>query len=212
MLLLVENALDPLYEPYDTTNEYGCYQLEQFRLAKTLKCNIRDQLLVRLFAHHIFLSWYEELRWKDELPEIQLDDGCTSFMSLVKKSRIVIFSFDTTGVVELLANNFPIICFWRGGNSHVHDNVKYYYKLLMEVGVIHDNPESAAQKVNEVWDDIDGWWGQNKVQDARKQFCLRYAKVSRNPVRELKQILSQQVMSHSKKKHDFSQNTRPDIR
>ena len=189
MLLLVENALPPLYEPHDTTFEYGCYQLEQFRLAKTLRSDIRDQLLVRLFAHHFRTSWFYELRWKDELPDIRLENGRTPFMSLVKKCRLVIFSFDTTGVLELLANNFPIICFWRGGHSHIHDNETYYYELLMEVGVFHDNPESAAKKVNEVWDDIDGWWKQDKVQDARKQFCDRYARVSQNPVRELKQIL-----------------------
>ena len=57
----------------------------------------------------------------------------------------------------------------------------------------HDNPESAAQKVNEVWDNVEGWWGQDKVQEARRQFCNRYARVSQNPVRELKQILLRQI-------------------
>ena len=177
------------YDPYDTTYEYNCYQLEQFKLVKSLECDIRDHVLVRLFAHHIFQSWYEELRWNDELPDIRLDNGCSPFMSLVKRSRLVIFSFDTTGLLELMALNFPLICFWRGGSSHVHDTEKYYYEILREAGIYHDNPESAAQKVNEVWDDVDGWWGQSAVQEARKQFCDRYARVSQNPVRELKQIL-----------------------
>ena len=197
MLLLVENSLPPHYEPYDTTSEYGSYQEEQFKLIKSLHSDIRDHVLVRLFKRPIEPNWCEELRWEDELPDIRLEKGVSPFMSLVKRSRIVIFSFDTTGILELLANNFPLICFWREGTSHVHDREKYYYELLLEVGVFHDNPESAAQKVNEVWDDIDSWWGHEKVQDARKQFCERYVKISKKPVRELKQILLDQYHDHN---------------
>ncbi|MEI6268897.1 MAG: hypothetical protein WCP01_08460, partial [Methylococcaceae bacterium] len=60
---------------------------------------------------------------------------------------------------------------------------------LVDAGIVHLTPASVAQKVNEVWDDVDGWWGQSNMQDARKQFCDQYARVSENPVQDLKTIL-----------------------
>jgi putative transferase (TIGR04331 family) len=188
-LLLVQGGRTPLIMPYDTTSEFSHYQSEQFRFVKSLGCDPRDHLLVRLYAHYINLPWHEELRWKDELPDVPLDNGCYPFMKLVEGARIVIFTYDTTGMLQFMALNLPFVCFWRGGTSHLQDTAKYYYELLREVGVFHDNPESAAQKVNEVWEDIDGWWKQSKVQDARKQFCERYARVSQDPVNDLKKLL-----------------------
>ena len=71
----------------------------------------------------------------------------------------------------------------------MRDSAKPYYQLLVDAGIVHLTPESVAQKVNEVWDDVAGWWGQGYVQDARKEFCARYARQSQKPIRELKQIL-----------------------
>ena len=106
---------------------------------------------------------------------------------------MVVHSYDSTGILETLSNNIPALAFWRNNLDHAHESAKPYYQLLVDAGIVHLTPESAAQKVNEVWDDVEGWWGQDKVQNTRKQFCDRYARVSQNPVRELKQILLRQI-------------------
>ena len=59
----------------------------------------------------------------------------------------------------------------------------------MNVGIIHLTPESAAKQVNEVWDNIDEWWLGDKVQEAKREFCKKYARVSENPAKDLKTIL-----------------------
>ena len=204
ILLLVENAVPQRLEPYDTTYEYGEYQSEQFRFIRSLKSNIHESILVRLLRHYVNRNWHEDLRWRDEASHIQLDNGVAPFMTLVKKSRLAVFSFDTTGTLELMALNFPLICFWRGGTSHVNDSAKPYYDLLMEVGILHDSPESAANKVNEVWDDIDKWWLRKDVQDARVRFCDRYARQSEHPVKELRKLLSNTATTPTSKEADSS--------
>ena len=57
---------------------------------------------------------------------------------------------------------------------------------------MHLIEKSVASKVIEVGDDIDGWWSQSTVQDARPKFYQIYARTSVNPVRELKKIFSNQ--------------------
>ena len=46
-----------------------------------------------------------------------------------------------------------------------------------------------ANKVNEIWPNIDDWWGRAEVQIARKEFCEKYARVSKQPAKDLKKIL-----------------------
>ena len=48
--------------------------------------------------------------------------------------------------------------------------------MLVDAGILHLSAETASEKVNEVWEDIDAWWKQNFIQDARKSFCNSFAK------------------------------------
>jgi putative transferase (TIGR04331 family) len=91
--------------------------------------------------------------------------------------------------LETLSQNIPTLSFWQNGFSHLRDSAKPYYQLLVDAGIVHLTPESVAHKVNDIWDDVDGWWKQSKVQDARKQFCDRYARVNQYPIQDLKKIL-----------------------
>jgi putative transferase (TIGR04331 family) len=48
------------------------------------------------------------------------------------------------------------------------------YKKLFDVGILHVSPESAANHVNKVWSDIDGWWHDQELQNVRLEFCKKY--------------------------------------
>ncbi len=124
---------------------------------------------------------------------IKLDMGSSIISKLIAQSRLIVHSYDSTGILETLAQNIPTLAFWQNGFDHLRDSAKPYYQLLVNVGIVHLKPESAAAKVCEIWDDVEGWWAQSAVQEARKQFCDRYARVSQNPVNELKKILSSDI-------------------
>ena len=91
-------------------------------------------------------------------------------------------------MLENLSDNIPVIAFW-GKEQQLSESAKPYYQLLVDVGIIHFSAISAAEKINEVWDNVENWWNQSNLQEAREKFCHRYAKKSQNPVTELKQIL-----------------------
>ena len=46
-----------------------------------------------------------------------------------------------------------------------------------------------TRKVNEIWNDVDDWWNQEHIQEAKNQFCSIYAKNCKKPTRLLKSIL-----------------------
>jgi putative transferase (TIGR04331 family) len=53
-----------------------------------------------------------------------------------------------------------------------------YSDRLREVGILHDTAQTAAQKVNEVWDRVEPWWGKGKIQVVREMLCQAYAHTS----------------------------------
>jgi len=192
-LLLVEVGINHRITTWDGTTEFNEYFQEQQRFINALAILQRKLLIVRLHAGYRYAKWSEEGRWQTFDPSLKLDTGGVAIKDIIAKSRIVIHSYDSTGILETLSQNIPTLAFWQNGFDHLRDNAKPYYQLLADAEIVHLTPESVAGKVNEVWDDVDGWWQQADVQEARKQFCDKYARVSLNPVRELKENLLSEI-------------------
>ena len=140
------------------------------------------------------MKWNEEARWHAFNPELKVDTGGATIKKLIADSRLIVHSYDSTGILETLSLNIPTLAFWENNFDHLRDNSKPYYQLLVDAGIVHLTPESVANKVNEIWDDVDGWWSKSTVQDARRKFCQLYARTSMNHVSELKSIFSNHLM------------------
>ena len=188
-LLLIEFPLGYRIATWDIAAEFNTYFEDQQKFVNELASTPKQQLIVRLHGQYRYMKWSEEARWQAFDSSLKIDTGGTHIQELIAQSRLVVHSYDSTGILETLSQNIPTLAFWQDGFDHLRDSAKPHYQLLVDAGIVHLTPESVAQKVNEVWGDVDGWWGQSIIQDARKQFCSRYARQSKHPIRELKQIL-----------------------
>ena len=92
-------------------------------------------------------------------------------------------------MLETLSLNIPTLAFWQNGFDHLENSAKPLYQKLVDAGIIHLSPKSVSDKINVIWSDVDSWWNQTNVQEARKQFCECYAREIQNPIYELKRIL-----------------------
>lgn len=187
-LLLVE-----LPSACNVTNWIGSYSFEKYFEQQTtfidqLTLAIREDIIVRLYQPSIFTEGREIERWKSFNEAIKLDIG-TPFDTLLKEAKLVVFSYDSTGILESLAKNYPTIAFWQNGLENLNDDAIPFYQLLFDVGIFHFSAESAAAKVNEVWENLDDWWGSKEVQDAKDKFCDKYSRTTNTPVRDIKRIL-----------------------
>ena len=108
---------------------------------------------------------------------------------MIEDSRLVVHSYDSTSFLETLSQNTPTLAFWQNNFDHLREIVKSDYQKLVDVGIIHLSAKSAADKVNEIWKDVDGWWHQNHVQDAIKKFCNIYAKKTNKPSKKMASLL-----------------------
>jgi putative transferase (TIGR04331 family) len=189
-LLLIELHSPHRIGPEDNYFDFGIYQEEQFLFVGELPEIIRQHLTVRLHGAYSDFRWHDEQRWRDRCPHTKIETAKVSIQSLIAQSRLVVHSYDSTGILESLSQNIPTICFWQGGLTHLQESAKPYYEKLQQAEILLDSPESAARKVEEVWNDIPAWWYSEEVQSARKIFCDQYARLSSSPVAELKGIFS----------------------
>jgi len=189
-LLLIEVCKSHSVYPWDSCYEHLCYQDDQFRFVKMLPGEISQSMVVRLHAGYKLTDWADEQRWKDNCPDVKIETGTASIKALIAKSRLVVHSYDSTGILENLNLNIPIVCFWRGGLDHLMPSAKPYYELLRSARILAESPEHAAEIVATHWENIDEWWGSETVQNARKRFCDKYARKEKEPIRTLKQMLT----------------------
>jgi putative transferase (TIGR04331 family) len=92
--------------------------------------------------------------------------------------------------LESLGRNIPTIIFWNPEHWELRPSAVPYFDRLKQVGIFHETPESAAKKASEIWDDVEGWWNQPEIQQARRFFCDHFARTVDNPVQVLRKALT----------------------
>jgi putative transferase (TIGR04331 family) len=91
--------------------------------------------------------------------------------------------------LESFAADFPTILFWDPAHSEIRPLEQEYFDELRRAGILYDDPESAARKVDEIFVDPISWWHQGGVQRAKDRFCSRFARASANWLPEWRKTL-----------------------
>jgi len=188
-VLLLENALTHRLDVSDIHHQYQLYQEAQFRFAKHLPTHIHSQLTVRLHGAFKQGNWCDDQRWRERSPETQVEKGILPIYQLIKQSRLVVHSYDSTGTLESLALDIPTLCFWWGGLDHVLPIMKPHYEALRRAGILVESPEQAADFLASRWDNIGEWWQSSDVQQARRSFCQQFARTDKTPISTLNRLL-----------------------
>jgi putative transferase (TIGR04331 family) len=120
-------------------------------------------------------GWGSIERWKELDPNLYVYRGRETVYRQINRSRLLVVPYNSTTHLETLAVNFPTLFFWKPDQTELRPTAQKYHDLMHEVGVFHKSPESAAEKVNQIYQDPLGWWLSPEIQKARKIFCLQYA-------------------------------------
>ena len=189
-LLLVEMILRRRKFIWDVYAEFDRYQNNQFEFLKNLSLKVRNKTTVRLHAAHTRSYGGEQATIKHAFPDIEIDAGQESIWKNLYQYRILIFSYDSTGILELLNSNFPVLGFWdRLSFDQFDEEARPYFERLVDAGIIHFDPTSIAKFIDTIWDSVDDWWNSSAVMHARKLFCQRYAAQNDRPVTTMKSLI-----------------------
>ncbi|OUR98815.1 hypothetical protein A9Q84_05220 [Halobacteriovorax marinus] len=189
-LLIIQRPMFHRETFYDVHDEFlNSYLVGQFSFYRNLKLSIQSNSIVRLHSMFNYTGSEADKRWVDEFNDVNLDFGTKGIRELTREARLIYHGYDSTGILETLAMNLPTVACWNDGLDHLLDEVLIDYKLLMDCKILFINSENAAEHINNIWDDVDNWWQSESVQNARKEFCNKYARIQKNPHRKLGNIL-----------------------
>ena len=191
-LLLIESDSTVRLQTWDESFEFSQYIKETQRFVSQLPNEIRALVLLKAHPSSSHSKWRMDLRWERLGSGAKRPSESSSMGELIAKSRLVVHTYDSTAMLKTLASDIPTIAFWQNGLEHLLESAVPYYGSLLNAGIIHLTPESAAKKVNEIWDDVESWWRSPEIQTARKEFVFQFARTSNTPIRDLKRILTQQ--------------------
>lgn len=176
--------------PY-TCDNFSDYLTWQCRFATSVAPGLLPEMLVRL--HREDQGWEIERRWRECVPEAKIMDWSKTLVQSIEDCRLIVCDNMQTTYLECLAANKPCILFWNPGHYELRGEAQPYYDELRSVGILHDTPESAAQTLNAVYDDVEAWWGDTNRQAVLSGFCDRFALTSRHALtdwaQELQRIL-----------------------
>ena len=66
----------------------------------------------------------------------------------------------------------PSILFWNSKHWELTYESDLAFQKLKDVGIMHLSPRKAAIHLGKIWNNVDEWWFDKKVQAAVNEFIL----------------------------------------
>ena len=155
---------------------------------RLLRPEIYELLTLRLYPRE--LGWEEKQRWPKLEPFLQISQGDKPIREELSKSRLCVCTYNGTNLLENLAANFPTLAFWDPEVWELRKSAVPAFEKLVQAGILHYSPESAAKKLTEIYSDPLAWWDSPEVQKAKDQFCHQFARTSETWLQDWKNEVS----------------------
>lgn len=190
-ILLVQTTSGSLFTTYDRSFAQCNYFSNQLKFVGALTKENRSRLQIRLLSVTGIYGFFDKERWLEYDPQAQFDTSGKPIFRIANDFRVVVNSYDSTAILELLYLNIPNVAFWENPLDHLRDSAVPYYQKLMDAGILFPNFSSCADFLNSNYNNIDAWWKSGLIQDARSHFIEKYAKEIKAPVRTFRNLLYQ---------------------
>jgi len=156
----------------------------QFQFIEALSKSAQSQLVVRLYQ--LDKGWGIKQKYNDRSPNIALEHMLDiPFFDSLSQSKLYIADHCSTTFLEALVYNIPTLLFWNPNVETMRDAAKPYFDELVDAGILHYSPESAAKTVNRIQNSVAEWWSDSKRQNAVNHFCHQFARQSDDPINDL---------------------------
>ena len=104
------------------------------------------------------------------------------------RSRLVVFLYNSTGILENLTMNIPTVCYWPDVENSRNDMDSNYINLLKKSEILFDNPIDLTKHIIDKFDNVELWWNNKNLQKNRIKLCEEYSIIpSKNSLKNLAQ-------------------------
>jgi putative transferase (TIGR04331 family) len=152
------------------------YRNEKVQFLKGLEAHILRNTLYRPYFND-YGALKERSYLEKILPTLQYCEGALHEKAL--RCKLLIIDHPDTSFNIALAANIPTIAFWDKKAWPFCRQAIPYFEALEKAGILFESAQDASMKVNKIWNDVQGWWNQESIQKARKDWCYKYARTSK---------------------------------
>ena len=100
---------------------------------------------------------------------------------LFNHARIVVIDrLDSSSVGNVLNRNQPCIIYSDRNNYSFKPEHSGVFEMLNMSGILHYTALSAAEYINEIYDNVTQWWYSDQVQESRAKYINTFAKPDKN--------------------------------
>jgi putative transferase (TIGR04331 family) len=160
------------------SSHFTSYVDDQIKFISSLSEEIQKQVKIRYYIKNHGWDEKAQINQKLNIKEEESPKNKLNIKKSINQSRLYVATYNATTFLEVLAANFPTIIFWNPVSWELRDEAKQDFDKLHEVGILHYTPQSAAKKIEIIWNDIESWWFDPELQRIKNQFCEKYARTS----------------------------------
>lgn len=163
-----------------STNYWENYSMNQSLFIANLSKQVINQLRIR--PHREDQGGDVKSRLNDLFPQVKIESWNIPFIDSLRNCSVYVSDHPlySTTFIEALANNKPTIIFYNPyfAANAIRDDAQGIFNLLKNNSIIFDDPKSAAQQLNLVFDSIESWWNEPKRQEAVRIFLDKFGRIS----------------------------------
>jgi hypothetical protein len=93
----------------------------------------------------------------------------------MRNARVVVCPYPDTPFIEAMVIGAPTLGLWDTTLWGMRPDAAPHIAELERLGIVHSDPETAAAKLDEIYDSADAWWSSPEIAAARRAFIQRFA-------------------------------------
>lgn len=143
---------------------------DTLEIVKKLKNHISKNLIIRLEDNYIkFFSEYYYNRYFSKT-KFNIDLKKKNLRDLQKKSRLNLFNYYSTGMLENFLLNIPSICYLQKDFEYQNDFFQKKVKYLVDANIVFYDKKKLLNHITKIWNNVDDWWFSEKTQKQIDKF------------------------------------------
>lgn len=139
-------------------------------VADKLSGFVNKNLTFRLSKTH--LNEYSGFYYKKYFlnTNYNLDFEDTKLEEMQRNSRLNLFNYYSTGLLENLLLNIPSVCYLQKDFEYQNHLFQKKIKYLINANIVFYDKEKLVKHIKKVWHNIDDWWLSDKTKKLVKNF------------------------------------------
>ena len=122
---------------------------------------------------------------------LNFEFGFIPFKRAIKNYDLIIFAYDSTGILELTAKNRPFVAFLnRNEYDILTEEALIEYNKMINKKIFFINILEMVKHIEQINNNINEWWYSYELQNTIYNFSNTYAKRSSSPIRHLNNIFN----------------------